>query len=544
MKKTYRIMAFTLSLAVVLGSVDLKVFATDTEATYSVNETEEVVDETEISEIQEIEDEGNEMLETSEVVEEKTETVLTDEIQVTEAETTNENTTNSNEPEESNVINEEKTETVLTDEIQVTEAETLNENIETTILTVSGNDIQIEEETETILTVGVQDIEAETLEEEIVKFNVTFVDSEGNEVLALEISDISEIELPEAPEKEGYSFIKWDIDLENLELTEDLIIRPIYEEIEEKEEVVLTEKTIQKAVDGKLISIQGIMPENAEIVVEKVRYTTNIQNDIEELFDENATVVVYEAFDIKIKVDNTEYQPNEFDESVVVSIKNIKVENKENEELKVFHIDNSNNIEEVESNIDTSNNVAEFVAESFSVYVIGGVTYNTDSATLLENNYGTAYLYDDGTLVVTEFKKAGYNGTYYPWYSKKDDIKSVKIVDGIEEIIDYAFSDLSNLETIDWNDIKVIGSRAFRNCSSLSDLTISSQISTIKDYAFENCGLINLVFEENQSEQLNTIGWNAFISCNNLSKVVINGNYSLGNNLGGFASCNSLEELE
>ncbi|MBR4981961.1 MAG: InlB B-repeat-containing protein [Lachnospiraceae bacterium] len=594
MKRAYRIMAATLTLAIALGNIDLSVLAT--EATYSVNETEEVsteqvendnpimevieeqADESgleQVSETEEIETENTETVEeNNEDLSETTETSPTVGEQDEEAETQEEVVVESTESEESvenDEIMEEKTETVLTVGEQVTEAETLeDEVIEKTEETVSGNSIEIEEETETSPTVGEQDEEAETLEKDIIKFMVTFVDSEGNEVYSVEVSEVDEIELPEAPELDGYEFIKWDIDLSTLELTEDLVIEPIYEEVEEEKEPELAYCELSKTVDNKVVSIKGIMPENAEIVVEKVKYTANIKKDIEESLNDKATVVVYEAFDIKIKVDNTEYQPNEFDESVVVSIKNINVKNKENEELKVFHIDNSNNIEEVESTVDTSSKVAEFVAESFSVYVISGITYNTDDATLLENNYGTAYLYADGTLLVTEFKQNATVLEIYPWCTYKEEVKTVNFSDdityigygafhrfAIEEVNlpaeclrveDKAFANINDLRTINFNSkLEIIGASAFECTgnslytreddgsltglmagdyytftSDLRRVNFPDSLKVIGDNAFDNVHLVQVSFGSN----LESIGVKAFYN-NHLSEINIPGGNDL-----------------
>ena len=58
---------------------------------------------------------------------------------------------------------------------------------------------------------------------------LTFVDYDGNIIKTKSILQGANFTLPEAPEKEGYVFVGWDIDLENL--TNDMIITPIYEKI-------------------------------------------------------------------------------------------------------------------------------------------------------------------------------------------------------------------------------------------------------------------------------------------------------------------------
>lgn len=320
-----------------------------------------------------------------------------------------------------------------------------------------------------------------TTEEETIRFIITFVDTEENIIDTQEVEKVEEIILPEAPEVDGFTFIKWDIDLEELELTEDITIKPIYEEIE----TVFVEKTLETTVDDKVVSIIGNMPENAEIVVNKVTYTQNIEKNIEDAIDGEVTVTVYEAFDIKIKVDGEEYQPNEFDEAVVVSIKNIEVDSKEGEELKVFHIDDSNNIEEVAATVDANSNEAEFEADSFSVYVVAGVSYDTENGTLLDNDYATAYLYDDGTLIVTAFKQNGSSISDYPWNDYLADIIDIEFDNNITFIGDYTFPHCAISEVVLPDECKIVGIKSFANIIDLENIILNSKLEEIKESAFE-----------------------------------------------------------
>ena len=416
--KAFKVLAFSLAVMIGCSNMPQIAYATD-ELVTEVTETEpeviveepEVVAEPEVvvEEIIEepvIEEQPEEIIE--EVVNEPV--VESSEVVVEQPEVIDEVTEN---------VVEKTTESIETTEGEITDEEiieTTTESVETVVEEVSyivtfvdadGNELnsmEVKDVSEITLPEAPEkegftfvkwDIDLEALElteditvtpiyeeievmEETVKFIITFIDAEENVISTQEVEKVEEIELPEAPIKEGYNFVNWDIDLESLELTENITIKPIYEEVE----TILVEKTLEKTVDDKVISIIGNMPENAEIVVNKVTYTQSIEKNIEETLDGEVIVTVYEAFDIKIKVDGEEYQPNEFDESVVVSIKNIEVEEKEGEELKVFHIDDSNNIEEVVATVDTETSEAEFEADSFSVYVVAGVEYNTDNGTL------------------------------------------------------------------------------------------------------------------------------------------------------------------
>ncbi|MCI6014249.1 MAG: InlB B-repeat-containing protein [Coprobacillus sp.] len=56
---------------------------------------------------------------------------------------------------------------------------------------------------------------------------VKFVDEENNEILNVKVEYGSSVTPPQAPEKDKYVFVKWDKDLSKI--TEDCIIKPIYE---------------------------------------------------------------------------------------------------------------------------------------------------------------------------------------------------------------------------------------------------------------------------------------------------------------------------
>ena len=58
---------------------------------------------------------------------------------------------------------------------------------------------------------------------------LTFVDYDGNIIKTKSILQGANFTLPEAPEKEGYVFVGWDINTENI--TNDMIVTPIYEKI-------------------------------------------------------------------------------------------------------------------------------------------------------------------------------------------------------------------------------------------------------------------------------------------------------------------------
>ncbi|MCD8208079.1 MAG: leucine-rich repeat domain-containing protein, partial [Bacteroidales bacterium] len=80
----------------------------------------------------------------------------------------------------------------------------------------------------------------------------------------------------------------------------------------------------------------------------------------------------------------------------------------------------------------------------------------------------------------------------------KDDtkIKTVTFSEGDTRIIgEYAFSDCSNLESVDTgNSVTTIGSHAFGDCSKLKSVTIGKNVTSIGTYAFHDCEILTEIY--------------------------------------------------
>jgi uncharacterized repeat protein (TIGR02543 family) len=366
------------------------------------------------------------------------------------------------------------------------------------------------ETTATVTTETATTTEETVSDKDAVKYTVTFLDADDKVLSTQTVSKTDDIVLPETPVKSGYTFKGWDKDIKTLVLTEDITVKPIFER-------TLVQKKLETTVDGKSISIEGKMPENAEIVADKVESTNSIENKIEGSVGKDADITVYDAFDIKIKVGDEMYQPEDFDQTVNVSIKNISAASqKDTDSVKVFHINESDKVEEVAASVDDDS--ASFSASSFSTYVIAGVTYDTSNGMLLENDYAKAYLFPDGRLVVEQFKKDRYDP--YPWEGYEDKITSLTIEDGVTFIGCYAFDGCKGIkgDLIIPSSIKSIGRRAFCGCTGFTgSLTIPSSVATIGDMVFDGCtGLTgNLIFTDTPSSpsSLKEISQDAFEYC-------------------------------
>lgn len=68
-----------------------------------------------------------------------------------------------------------------------------------------------------------------------------------------------------------------------------------------------------------------------------------------------------------------------------------------------------------------------------------------------------------------------------------------------------------------WKDVKVIGNRAFSQCSNLTQIVIPETVTELSANAFNSCNNLEGVY----ATGVNVIGANAFAFCYNLRKVVI-----------------------
>lgn len=177
-------------------------------------------------------------------------------------------------------------------------------------------------------------------------------------------------------------------------------------------------------------------------------------------------------------------------------------------------------------------NAAQITAES--------VDYNTEEGTEFTNEYGTGYLFADGTLVVTDFtanSKSVTDVTVYPWYASKDTITSVKFTEDVKFIGAYAFSEYSGLtgSLVIPDSVEYIHNAAFKKCTGFTGtLTLSNSLLEIGNGAFAECmftGRLKL------PAGLTSIGNSAFSRCYGFTgKLTVPSGVTLQKNMSGFGS--------
>ena len=102
-------------------------------------------------------------------------------------------------------------------------------------------------------------------------------------------------------------------------------------------------------------------------------------------------------------------------------------------------------------------------------------------------------------------------------------LTDITIPSTVTSIGNDAFYDCSNLQTVIFDgdsQLQSIGSYAFSWCSKLTDITIPSSVTSIGDNAFNRCSNLQTVIFDGDS-QLRSIGEYAFNDCSNLTEITI-----------------------
>ena len=154
-------------------------------------------------------------------------------------------------------------------------------------------------------------------------------------------------------------------------------------------------------------------------------------------------------------------------------------------------------------------------------------------------------LYDDYTLRIFG-KGVMYNYELYygspdtPWGSWASKIKSVVIEDGVTRIGSCAFMECSSLTDVNIpNSVTSIGGNAFYECSSLKKINIPNSVTSIGIRAFSYC---TSLVEVNIQDGIVTIAEGAFLNCSSLTHIDIpNSVTSIGSDA--FNNCTSLTEI-
>ena len=149
----------------------------------------------------------------------------------------------------------------------------------------------------------------------------------------------------------------------------------------------------------------------------------------------------------------------------------------------------------------------------------------------------------EGVFIISGTGKMdNYNWTdVSPWYSRRADIVSVIVEDGVTNIGERAFYECSELKNVQIaNSVESIEFGAFSDCGNLTSIDMGSGMVSIAGCAFEKCSsLVNIEIPDG----VTSIEDDLFYSCSSLENVSIpEGVTSIGNSV--FENCSSLESIE
>ncbi len=169
------------------------------------------------------------------------------------------------------------------------------------------------------------------------------------------------------------------------------------------------------------------------------------------------------------------------------------------------------------------------------------IHYNSTSPDSSSVGQITWKINSDGVLTISGTgPMENYDEIAVPWASRKNEIKSVIIQNGVTSIGNYAFTECKNLQNVYYGDtITSIGNCAFAMCSNLLNFNVHNGVTQIGDQAFYFCEKMSEVLI---SDTVLSIGYDAFEGCKSLTEI------SLPNSLtqikpATFTGCSSLNSV-
>ena len=127
---------------------------------------------------------------------------------------------------------------------------------------------------------------------------------------------------------------------------------------------------------------------------------------------------------------------------------------------------------------------------------------------------------------------------FAPFFFERTPVTEVVFEDGIEELSASTFERASIEMVVLPNTLKVIKSKAFRNCKKLKDVIIPASVEVIEDEAFHKAGLETIKIE---GDNLQNIGEFVFRKCPLTSIDIPASVKSIGD--GAFESCEELQQI-
>lgn len=119
---------------------------------------------------------------------------------------------------------------------------------------------------------------------------------------------------------------------------------------------------------------------------------------------------------------------------------------------------------------------------------------------------------------INESENGGLHHTSIPpWYEYRDNIKYIKISEGVTSISDCAFYQCENVISVDMSEtVEKIGYAAFEDCKKMKSISLSQRIKQINDSTFLGCESISKIVIPHGVKRIETL---VFGGCTNLKAI-------------------------
>ena len=175
-------------------------------------------------------------------------------------------------------------------------------------------------------------------------------------------------------------------------------------------------------------------------------------------------------------------------------------------------------------------------------FTIGKYTFKITSPTEVELDKVDESVASVNLSPTTTYQGTTYRVTSIGWDAFKNcsSLTSITIPNSVTSIRGYAFRGCSSLKSITIpNSVTSIGIWAFQSCSSLTSVTIPNSVTSIASGAFRYCSSLTSITIPNS---VTSIEMDAFCQCSSLTSITIpNSVTSIGWNA--FQSCSSLTSI-